>query len=134
MSRSSASVRSPKGKRAERARWPIEGILVFVLAFGLVGVAVTPALSVSLLPGWPQTTGGEIYWSSPALGDLDGDGSLEVVVASSDYKVYAWHHDGTPVVGWPQAPGYVFESSPALGGLDGDGHLEVVVGSMHGEV
>jgi hypothetical protein len=85
--------------------------------------------------GWPQSTGGEVS-SSPALGDLDGDGHLEVVVGSGDLHVYAWHHDGTPVAGWPQftaAGGYV-NSSPALGDLDGDGNLEVVVGSYDNKV
>jgi len=130
MSDSSGSVRSPKGRHAERARSPIGGILAFLLAFGLVAVAVTPALSVSLLPGWPQTTGNSVF-SSPALGDLNGDGQLEVVVGSFDDKVYAWHRDGTPVAGWPQTTGApLYCSSPALGDMDGDGKLEVVVGSM----
>jgi hypothetical protein len=42
--------------------------------------------------------------------------------------VYAWHHDGTWVKGWPQ---HVFDtvwSSPSTGDLDHDGQLEVVVG------
>lgn len=36
-----------------------------------------------------------------ALGDLDADGDLEMVVAAMDRHVYAWHHDGTPVAGFP---------------------------------
>ena len=51
-----------------------------------------------------------------------------MVVGSDDGKVYAWHHDGTPVAGWPQTTGDMVYGSPALGDLDGDGHLEVVVG------
>ena len=39
--------------------------------------------------------------SSAALGDLDGDGKLEVVVAAADRHVYAWHADGSPVDGFP---------------------------------
>jgi hypothetical protein len=65
---------------------------------------------------------------------LDGDGGREVVIGSFDFKVYAWHHDGTAVTGWPQATESNVHASPALGDLDGDGDLEVVVGSFDGKV
>jgi hypothetical protein len=44
--------------------------------------------------GWPKFTGQWII-STPALGDLDGDGTLEVAVASRDGWLYAWHTDAT---------------------------------------
>ena len=43
------------------------------------------------------------FASSPSLGDLDGDGKLEIVAAAMDRHVYAWHADGTPVAGLPGA-------------------------------
>jgi hypothetical protein len=79
-------------------------------------------------PGWPQETGGSVQ-SSPALGDIDGDDELEIVVGSDDGNVYVWNSDGTLVPGWPQETGGSVQSSPALGDIDGDDELEIIVGS-----
>jgi PKD repeat protein len=99
----------------------------------LVLALVSPAGAVSLQPGWPQATGDMIY-SSAALGDLDGDGELEVVIGCTDGGVYAWDTDGSAMPGWPRATGDWLNSSPALGNLDGDSQLEVVIGSNDGKV
>ena len=89
---------------------------------------ITDVSGISPQPGWPTTTGDWVA-SSPALGDIDGDGYLEVVVGSTDGMVYAWHHDGSKVTGWPKRTGDDVWSSPALGDIDGDDDIEIVVGS-----
>lgn len=67
--------------------------------------------------------------STPAIGDVDGDGKNEVVVASLDERIYVVKGlDGTNKTGWPVWVGDTIYSSPALADLDGDGKLEVVVG------
>jgi FG-GAP-like repeat len=84
----------------------------------------------------------EVIHSSVAIGDINGDGRLEVVHGAGDFylgqrgnnpdsfKVFAWHvEDGSPVPGWPQSTGGVTWSSPTLADLTGDGVVEVVIGS-----
>ncbi len=83
------------------------------------------------LAGWPRGTSDRVS-SSPAIGDIDGDGKNDLAVGSDNGKLFMWlSSDGSwtghPVLG-------SVKSSPALCDLDGDGKLDVVVGSDSGRV
>lgn len=121
------------------------------------------------LPGWPVDT--EARWpvpldapafgsgavpaprdvvlSTPAVGDLDGDGSPEVVAAGIGGFLGAWHADGSVVEGFPRwtlgrdrdsFEGTLYNldqgvaGSVALGDVEGDGTLEVVVAGLDGRL
>ncbi len=47
------------------------------------------------MPGWPKYIAGGSD-CAPKVYDLDGDGDLEVIAAGG--AIYAWHHDGRPVI------------------------------------
>ncbi|HQX60356.1 MAG TPA: FAD-dependent oxidoreductase, partial [Burkholderiaceae bacterium] len=53
------------------------------------GLEVARATDGHTVRGWPRSTGGATS-SSPAVGDVNGDGHLDVVTGSRDGKVWAW--------------------------------------------
>ncbi|HEV8609736.1 MAG TPA: VCBS repeat-containing protein, partial [Thermoanaerobaculia bacterium] len=87
----------------------------------------------SIVPGFPQFID-QTMMSSPALGDIDGDGKPEIVVGGGVFyqgnvgrKVYAYRCDGSFAPGWPVSVEAQVFDSPALADLDGNGRLDVVI-------
>ncbi|MHA2289329.1 MAG: FG-GAP-like repeat-containing protein, partial [Promethearchaeota archaeon] len=85
--------------------------------------------SVTVSELWKFQTGNSIH-SSPALGDIDNDGKLEVIACTD--KIFALNTENGSLK-WSSNVGYM-TSSPALGDVDSDGETEVVVGSIYGNV
>jgi len=87
----------------------------------------------------PNQSRGEAVGSTPSLGDLDGDGSLEITAGSADQKLYVWRADGSRFAPFPivlfdaeTVPGpsefapVSIASSPSIVDLEGDGQAEIV--------
>jgi RNA polymerase sigma factor (sigma-70 family) len=85
------------------------------------------------LAGWPRkiSCASEIngpHQHVPVMGDITGDGKMEIVVATE--AIWAWSWDGKPL----RRPDGVFQANisspytaPTLADLDGDGKAEVII-------
>src|SRR5262249_33016065 len=96
----------------------------------------------TVLPGWPRepSRGGNTgYWATPVVGDVDGDGSPEIVAISKDGNLYCWHANGTALLpanpdGFVRAVGAGTQARRALADLDGDGKREIIVNGASARV
>ncbi len=94
-----------------------------------------------ILPGWPKQINpgmsSRANQSYPAIGNIDGDGDLEIVVGSLKGNLYAFHHDGTNVAGWPKSLTADITTSvntPIIADLDKNGSNEITVGTSYDSI
>jgi hypothetical protein len=119
---------------------------------GVPEVFITSYLSLHMFEatgenaeGWPIALpeNSHVPQASTAVADLDGDTDLEVIFPvffdledsenPSQLRIYAYHHDGTILDGWPRWVGpphnrpLSHQCSPLVTDLEGDGKLEVLM-------
>ncbi len=83
------------------------------------------------IEGYPRSAGGRVQ-TSPAIGDIDGDGLNDLALGSDDGNVYIGLSSNGSWKGYPT--GGIIKSSPALYDMDGDGRLDVIIGSDSGRL
>ena len=85
------------------------------------------------VPGWPitlATSSSSPVVRTPAVADLFGDGSPEIIYTDAQ-RVYAYHHDGSVVTGFPvDLSATAVRSFPVVGDVDSDGAPEIIVVSQ----
>ena len=74
--------------------------------------------------------------ASPCFGDIDGDGTPEIIIQTLDNTIYAMHADGTEVLDGDSNPatlgvlvrggGIGGSGQPILADLNGDGAMEII--------
>jgi hypothetical protein len=148
-----------------------DGILDIVLAGSDGAVHAFRGTTLEELPGFPTYTNLLPVKASPgfasglvplpreaviapiAADDLDGDGAIEIVAASTEGRLYVFGPDGSRRPGFPVSTNPAFSdpderdplndtdpgiiAAPTLGDLDpapGDGKLEIVVAAMDGHL
>lgn len=88
-----------------------------VIAFNADGTVRFKFLTRAVFSEWPGTAGGRYrnsVFSTPAVGDLTGDGEQDVVFGSYDHRLYALNADGHLLPGFPVDTQDTIWSSPAL--------------------
>ncbi len=97
----------------------------------VVSTKTSDGTSGQVRPGWPVDLPGSSE-ASPVVGDLDGDGTPEIVqgIGGGDvgapYNLYVYHADGQPMSGFPVTLTGPVRTSPVITDLDLDGDVDLV--------
>lgn len=84
--------------------------------------------NANILEGWPVEEGWNL-WSTPALGDFDGDKNLEISASRLGFVTYLFYHNGTLVSGWPQSTSWNDYYGSIMGDINNDGSLDLLTTS-----
>ncbi len=120
------------------AAWAMTGTLKHVSFDGTWTRVISGAYDSQLVPSLYL---GGLNWTHPALGDLDDDGDLDMLVGERGGTLLLFRNQGTPAV-----PDWQFESGdyaginggewayPVLADVTNDGALDLFVGLDNGEI
>ncbi|OAB81693.1 T9SS type A sorting domain-containing protein [Cochleicola gelatinilyticus] len=89
------------------------------------------------LPGWPLNFENKWMINAPAVADVDGNGTLDIVTGerfgSTQGFVHALNMDGTEINdGWPVEIPATPAFTPSIGDVDNDGSNDVVIAASSG--
>ncbi len=87
--------------------------------------------SGNTVQNWPQTMTNSSK-TSPVVADIDGDGVVEILAATVDGSIFAYHYDGTLLPAFPVQNPTSITSPISLYDVDQDGDYEIIAGTTSG--
>jgi hypothetical protein len=96
-------------------------------------VSVTDPVTGDNLPQYTQEIQGLAFFSAPAIADITGDGTPDILLSADSAALHGFDGvTGAPVAGWPQWTGGWSFATPAVGDLTGAGTVDVAVTTREG--
>ena len=86
----------------------------------------------SFMPGFPAQMNDLMFFNTPAIVDVNGDGNAEVLQGSAMYDVRGYGLGGSVPSGFPKFTGGWMVDTPAAGAYLGDGKVDVAVITREG--
>jgi hypothetical protein len=96
-----------------------------------------------VLSGFPvNQQGGDAAEGNITVADIDGNGDMEIIFTSNLMTsadslgyLYAVHHDGSFVTGWPlRTHGFTYLNGATIADVDGDDSMDIVAVSAEGSI
>lgn len=111
-----------------------DGVLDVAIGGGNGYLYVWSGTDGSALPGFPiklEDTSGAASptRSSPVLADVNGDGSVDILIGDNAGTLHGYDASGQPLAGFPIRTANRIQSAPVVWDVDGDGLTEVLVES-----
>lgn len=108
------------------------GTLEIVTSFSSADAAKVAVLRCNGEPlndKWPKKIEGGQIRSCAALGDIDNDGTTEILLGSDNHNLYAWKPSGEDVSGFP-FPTLGRVTSPVIADLEGDKKIDILCAAL----
>ena len=105
--------------------------IIFTTQYGSSGSLYAITHEGTDIVGFPVNINEKMI-AGPAVGDLDNDGSPDIVIVTWSDNIYAINNIGNVKEGFPVLSTERFSIAPILVDLDSDGDLEIIVGNDSG--
>jgi hypothetical protein len=85
-------------------------------------------------PGFPAAMNDLMFFTTPAIADIDGSGQPSVIQGSAVYDLRGYKLGGVVPSGWPKFTGGWVTQTASVGDLRGNGHLELAEPTREGNL